>query len=200
MAAMLVSCLLVYTAKAEDASEAEIMKALAAQPDHGIKGAGASKMSSPDDEALVERLRKKSLVSLSMGERAQLDMAIAKKPKIDLEMDFDYKSDVLRGKSLELAEKLGRVLSSAPMSNETFLLAGHTDAKGSALTNQDLSRRRAESVRRFLIERYGIAADRLICIGYGKERLKNPENPLGRENRRVQTVNMMVSRSAENKQ
>lgn len=189
--------LLLHPALSQDASEVEIMKALSAQPEQGIKGTGGSKMSSEIDAAFIENIRQKSTVSLSIGDRAQLNLVITKQPKIDLEMDFDYKSDVLRGKSLEVAGRLGRVLSSPSMGSETFVIAGHTDAKGSAETNQALSQRRADAVKRYLVDRHGIAPGRLISVGYGKEHLKNPGNPLGRENRRVQAVNMSAPRTVE---
>jgi flagellar motor protein MotB len=44
-------------------------------------------------------------------------------------------------------------------------------------------------VRRYLIETYRIAPDALLVAGFGKERLKLPEQPLSGENRRVEVVN-----------
>jgi outer membrane protein OmpA-like peptidoglycan-associated protein len=70
-----------------------------------------------------------------------------------------------------------------------FILAGHTDAKGSETYNQGLSERRADSVKRFLAENYGIEARDLLTVGYGQKQLKNSENPFAGENRRVQVVN-----------
>lgn len=45
-------------------------------------------------------------------------------------------------------------------------VAGHTDSQGGEAYNLDLSQRRAESVRNFLIER-GVAAEQLTAKGYG---------------------------------
>ena len=59
-----------------------------------------------------------------------------------------------------------------------------------------LSQRRANSVRRVLIEQYRLAPDTLIAAGFGKEQLRNPGNPLGEENRRVQIVNTTVQATA----
>ena len=70
------------------------------------------------------------------------------------------------------------------------MLAGHTDAKGGDDYNQGLSERRAEAVKRYLIERYRIQPDHLVAVGYGEKQLKAPTDPLGAENRRVQIVNM----------
>ena len=80
--------------------------------------------------------------------------------------------------------------SRAPdLKGRTFIVAGHTDAKGSETYNQGLSERRADAVKRFLSEKYRIETSRLVTVGYGATNLKNSENPLARENRRVQIVN-----------
>jgi flagellar motor protein MotB len=44
-------------------------------------------------------------------------------------------------------------------------------------------------VKQFLSDKYGIEASRLVTVGYGATNLKNSENPLAGENRRVQIVN-----------
>jgi hypothetical protein len=38
----------------------------------------------------------------------------------------------------------------------------------------------------------------MVTVGYGKTQLKNSDNPLAEENRRVQVVNMESSREARN--
>jgi OOP family OmpA-OmpF porin len=47
-------------------------------------------------------------------------------------------------------------------------IQGHTDNRGKADYNRDLSQRRAESVRTYLVSR-GIAAERLTAVGYGMD-------------------------------
>jgi outer membrane protein OmpA-like peptidoglycan-associated protein len=69
-------------------------------------------------------------------------------------------------------------------------VAGHTDAKGSIPFNQDLSEKRADTVKRYLVEHFQIPASNLITVGYGKSKLKNEKNPLASENRRAQIVNI----------
>jgi outer membrane protein OmpA-like peptidoglycan-associated protein len=75
------------------------------------------------------------------------------------------------------------------LGNVSFLIAGHTDAKGSNSYNLALSERRAESVKAFLVETYGVDGARLAVIGFGEEQLKNPDDPFADENRLVQIVN-----------
>ena len=86
--------------------------------------------------------------------------------------------------------EVGKALSNSKLTGNTFVLAGHTDAKGSDAYNQDLSERRAETVKRYLVETYKIPAENLVAVGYGKTMLKNTSNPFASENRRVQIVNM----------
>ena len=70
------------------------------------------------------------------------------------------------------------------------MVAGHTDATGGEAYNQDLSERRADSIKRYLTEKYGINGSDLVTVGYGRSKLKDPTQPMAEANRRVQVVNM----------
>ncbi|WP_375453620.1 OmpA family protein [uncultured Methylobacterium sp.] len=184
---------------AEDVSEAQILKALSApapQRTRSLSVGAQAPATPPADAAFVDSLRNKPTRSLSMGERQKLDVVAAEKPQIDLAMEFDVNSDALRGEALVTANKLGKALSNSAMQGQTFVIAGHTDAKGSDSANQSLSERRAESVRRFLVNTYQIPESNLISVGYGKAHLKNQADPLARENRRVQAVNLLQVKTA----
>ena len=76
------------------------------------------------------------------------------------------------------------------LKGSTFVVAGHTDAAGGESYNQDLSERRADAIKRYLMDKYGIASNDLVTVGYGKSKLKDPNQPLADVNRRVQVVNM----------
>lgn len=66
-------------------------------------------------------------------------------------------------------------------------IEGHTDNRGNAAYNLDLSKRRAASVRQWLVD-HGIAADRLESEGYGLTRpIATNDSDEGRaQNRRVE--------------
>lgn len=193
-------------ATAEDVSEAQILKALSPKVIEAPRTrslsigapapAVAPVVAASPDAAFVDGLRNKPSRSLSTGEREKLDSLAASKPQIDLPMEFDSNSDMLRGDALRNAENLGKALSSPAMRGQTFMIAGHTDAKGGDAANQRLSERRADAVKSFLVQKYGIPASNLITVGYGKSRLKDPADPFGRENRRVQAVNMLQVQTA----
>src|SRR5690606_5968209 len=66
-----------------------------------------------------------------------------------------------------------------------FLIEGHTDAVGSAQSNQLLSERRAESLKRVLVREFNVPSRILETVGYGEEYLLvNTQNEEWR-NRRV---------------
>ena len=77
-----------------------------------------------------------------------------------------------------------------------FHIAGHTDASGAAGYNKALSPRRAAAVKAYLVNRRGIRPVRLETIGWGEERLKNPINPDGASNRRVEVIALSKPRAA----
>jgi len=111
-------------------------------------------------------------------------------PSVDLEVYFAYNSHEIGDEALSVLKTLGRALSDQRLAGDDFLIAGHTDAKGGARFNMDLSERRAQAVREFLIANFAISPNRLIAQGFGYTRLKNVDRPLAPENRRVQIVNL----------
>jgi len=70
------------------------------------------------------------------------------------------------------------------------VIEGHTDNVGSAAYNQKLSQRRADSVRKYLIDNYNIDPDRIDAMGYGEEKpIASNDTEAGRsQNRRIQAV------------
>ena len=180
--------------KAEDVTEDQILKALAPEKKPLTRSLSmgppvADPAAAEAEGKFVQSLRNRSTRSLSMGERAQITTMVKDKPKIDLEINFDYNSDRVSAKSLPSVQALGRALANPDLKGSTFIVAGHTDAAGSDAYNQELSERRADSIKRYLVEKSGISATDLVTVGYGKTQLKDPANPLAEANRRVQVVN-----------
>jgi outer membrane protein OmpA-like peptidoglycan-associated protein len=125
----------------------------------------------------------------SKEEREEIAKVIEDKPKIDIAIFFDYNSDVIGPKAIGAVNELGVALLSQALKGSTIMLNGHTDAAGSPQYNLDLSHRRAQSVRKYLIHTFKIPEDKLLVAGFGFERLKVPGQPLSGENRRVEVVN-----------
>jgi outer membrane protein OmpA-like peptidoglycan-associated protein len=175
---------------AEERSADDIIKALKpARITRGLTTSPADAARNAQETKFVNSLRNRPTRSLTFAEREQITSIAKKRPSIDLEVNFDYNSDNIGSKAVPQVTALGEALASSDLKGSTFIVAGHTDAKGSDTYNQGLSERRAEAVQRFLAEKYGIDASNLVTVGYGKIHLKNPAGPFASENRRVQVIN-----------
>lgn len=150
----------------------------------------AEATTNPVDARFLDTVRNRATRSLSMGEREQIATIAEQRQSIDLEINFDYNSATIGAQARSAVDALGRALANPDLKGSTFLLAGYTDASGTEPYNQSLSERRADAVKRYLTEKFGIAGNELVTVGYGKTRLKNPDVPLDAANRRVQVVNM----------
>jgi len=179
---------------AEDVTEDEIVRALAPAKKPLTRGLSAGPQVDPavaaEEGRFVQKIRGRSTRSLSNTEREEIATIVKDKPKIDLEINFDYNSADISTRSLPSVQALGRALSNPDLKGSTFIVAGHTDAAGSETYNQDLSERRADSIKKYLVDKYGIVGTDLVTVGYGKSKLKDTANPLAEVNRRVQVVNM----------
>jgi outer membrane protein OmpA-like peptidoglycan-associated protein len=174
---------------AEEPSADQIIKALKPRITRGLTTSPADAARNAEEAKFVNSLRNRPTRSLTLAEREQITSIAQKRPSIDLEVNFDYNSAHIGSKAAPQVSALGRALSSPGLKGGTFIVAGHTDAKGSDTYNQGLSERRADAVKRFVADKYGIDASNLVAVGYGKSQLKNPSGPFARENRRVQVIN-----------
>ncbi len=142
------------------------------------------------DRQFLDTLKNRTTHSLTMDERERLAAIARGRPSIDIEINFDYGSEKVGAAAVPSLTALGHALTNPDLKGSTFVLAGHTDAKGGILFNQELSEKRADAVKRYLVDRFQIPAPSLVTVGYGKSKLKNESDPFGAENRRVQIVNM----------
>ena len=142
------------------------------------------------ETSFVNTLRNRKTRSLSIGEREEIAEIATSKPKIDLEIRFDYNSADISKESMPAVQELGKALSNTSLRGSTFVVAGHTDATGGESYNQDLSERRADTIKKYLTEKYGLNGSDLVTVGYGKTKPKDANAPMDPANRRVQVVNM----------
>lgn len=70
-------------------------------------------------------------------------------------------------------------------------LEGHTDRHGDQSYNLDLSRKRAENAKAFLVKKYSIQPERILTTGHGYDRLADPTKPYDSVNRRVEVIKIM---------
>jgi outer membrane protein OmpA-like peptidoglycan-associated protein len=178
----------------ENVTEDQILRALAPPKQPLTRGLSSGPQADPAAAAaegrFVQTIRGRATRSLSVTEREEIATIAKDKPNIDLEITFDYNSADISSKSLTSVQALGKALTNPDLKGSTFIVAGHTDAAGGEAYNQDLSERRADSIKRYLVDKFGIAGTDLVTVGYGKSKLKDPVNPMAEANRRVQVVNM----------
>ena len=142
--------------------------------------------------SFVNTLKHKKTRQITVQERTEVAKFVKDNdlPSVDLEVYFDFDSAEITSKARPKLETLGKALTDPRLKGKTFLIAGHTDARGTDTYNQALSERRAEAVKQFLAKSMGVDAASLMAIGYGEEQLKNPASPEADENRRVQVVTL----------
>ena len=86
--------------------------------------------------------------------------------------------------------ELGDALTNPKLRGATVSINGHTDAVGGDAFNMNLSERRAETIKRYLVDHFQLSPSNLRTVGYGKSRPKNKMDPMAAENRRVEVVNL----------
>ena len=99
---------------------------------------------------------------------------------------FKTNKDVIQSRSFKLLSSVANIIANHP-ELASIEIEGHTDDRGDDAYNLDLSQRRAEAVRRFLIGK-GVDGARLQAKGYGETRplVPNDTNKHRSTNRRVE--------------
>ncbi len=102
---------------------------------------------------------------------------------------FEYDSASLQSSAISQLQKLGTLIKRNP--NATFTVEGYTDSFGGPEYNLELSQRRAESVKQYLVEAMRISPAQIEARGFGQTRFRvSPNGGIDeqRENRRVEIV------------
>jgi OOP family OmpA-OmpF porin len=113
-----------------------------------------------DGDGVVDRLDK--CPKTPKGDKVDADGCSL---TLKLEVQFDNNSAELRPESHDYLDQVATRLNELP--SITGVIEGHTDSNGSADYNQDLSERRAKSVRDYLVSK-GVAASRFTAEGLGE--------------------------------
>jgi len=113
---------------------------------------------------------------------------IKEKATIRLKVLFDTDKAVVKERYHKDIQSIAVFLKLNPDLNIT--IEGHTDNVGNDEYNQKLSERRANAIRQYLIDKFGIDGSRLTAVGYGESKpIASNDTEAGRlANRRVQAV------------
>jgi outer membrane protein OmpA-like peptidoglycan-associated protein len=98
----------------------------------------------------------------------EVEAAVEEKIVITQKIHFEFDRAVIRSISYPIIDDVAYLLQRNPQI-QLVRVEGHTDWIGSDAYNQNLSERRANAVREYLI-RKGIAPSRLVAVGYGETR------------------------------
>lgn len=103
-------------------------------------------------------------------------------------MLFEFDKGVLNAALYPKLEKIIQVLNQKPFNRLEII--GHTDAKGSAEYNQQLSEQRANAVANYLYTHLTLPAKKVTIMGQGATRpVATNQTATGRaQNRRVEIV------------
>ena len=122
--------------------------------------------SSPVSDNLTGALQRGSLLANIELEKAQIDKAIKLK-----NIYYDLGKADIRD---DAAQELDRLVAKLKVNPRMVVeLGSHTDAIGSTKSNQELSQRRAEAARNYLVKMGGIEPHRVTARGYGESKLVN---------------------------
>lgn len=107
---------------------------------------------------------------------------------VDLNIQFDFDKATIKPESHAVLDALGETLNSPRFKDRSIVVGGHTDASGNALYNLALSKKRADAVKAYLVDKWHINPDLIEAVGFGKSRpLTNGATSADRQrNRRVE--------------
>jgi outer membrane protein OmpA-like peptidoglycan-associated protein len=154
--------------------------------------AGLARQEADQARQEAEAIRKEREAELDRLQTALNRIAETRRTALGLVMNlgsdslqFDFDKATLRPENREILSRIAGIL----LTSQDYAIAvyGHTDDVGSAQYNQDLSERRAQTVRDYLIEA-GIDPKIITTEGFGKSRpLVQSRTPQARaKNRRVE--------------
>jgi OOP family OmpA-OmpF porin len=113
---------------------------------------------------------------------------VKEKVTITLNVEFNNAKAIVNEKYYEDIKRVADFMKQYP--DSTAVIEGHTDNVGNDAYNKTLSEKRANSIRQYIIDKFGIEASRITAVGYGKTRpIAGNDTEEGRhKNRRVEAV------------
>ena len=184
---------------AQSVSSGQILDALKIKPKREMSATRSFGVKSKNDNQNEVSSSERSFIrsinatrAIRVEQREKLIEIVEKSdlPSINIRILFDYDSDRIKPGSFADLNEIGEALLDESLAESKIMLNGHTDAAGSRTYNQDLSERRALSVKRYLTGKLFVPTQRLVVAGFGEERLSDKDDPNNAKNRRVEIVNL----------
>jgi outer membrane protein OmpA-like peptidoglycan-associated protein len=161
----------------DDLAKEDIVSALTGRAPAATSDAG---------NRLFEKLKKTR--SFTIKDREEVQKFSKERPKVSIEVYFDYNSAEITPQARLTLDKLGVALEDPRLAGKQFIFRGHTDARGDPNYNLRLSDRRADAAKHYIVRSFRVDERNITSIGNGARELKNPDSPFADENRRVEVV------------
>ncbi|MHC1699289.1 MAG: outer membrane beta-barrel domain-containing protein [Geobacteraceae bacterium] len=115
-----------------------------------------------------------------------------KEETVNLLVEFDFNKAVVKPEFYPNINAVGDFMQKYPTVSMT--VEGHTDNVGKNAYNQKLSQRRAQAVKKYIVDKFGVDAKRIKAVGYGETKpIDTNKTEEGRyHNRRVQAYHAAV--------
>lgn len=113
---------------------------------------------------------------------------LEKKIIMQLNINFNVNSVTIRSTHLDQLRQMAELMKT--YADTTAVIEGHTDSRGSATRNLEISQRRAQSIKKYFTNTFGISPERITAEGFGDTRpIASNATPEGRwKNRRVLVI------------
>jgi len=134
--------------------------------------------------------RIKSKANADAFKRPPIAPQLKKLPHLDLDIQFNPGSPVIRPDSYRMLGRLADVLADPRLLPFGVLIVGRTDASGRREDNLTLSQRRAESFRDVLVTTLKISPKRIQAVGLGEEQLADADHPKAPINQHIQIISV----------
>ena len=108
-----------------------------------------------------------------------------KKIIMQLNINFNVNSVTIKSTELDQLRQMGELMKTYP--ETTAVIEGHTDSRGSAAKNLEISQRRAQSLKKYFTDTFQISPERITAEGFGETKpIASNDTAEGRQkNRRV---------------
>ena len=86
----------------------------------------------------------------------------------NLKVEFDFNSANIRKESHSLLKELASALKNKALANKQITIAGHTDTTGDDAYNMQLSVKRAQAGKKYLVAQHKVPSSKLKVLGFGE--------------------------------
>ncbi len=132
--------------------------------------------------------RIKSRLDAVALKRPPLSRELARLPHIEVAVQFNPDTPVIRPQSYALLGRIADALYDPALMSSAFLIVGRTESTGKRDYNLMLSQRRAEAIRDALVTTFKVSSKRLMAVGLGEEQLLDAEHPRAAVNQQALMV------------